>query len=67
MREVTERTEGIEAGNAKLVGTDLNKIVSEASLLLDDAESYNKMSKAFNPYGNGETSKKIVEILMKLD
>ena len=67
MREVTERTEGIEAGNAKLVGTDLNKIISESSLLLDDKENYNKMSKAFNPYGDGKTSKKIVEILKKLD
>ena len=66
MRDVTERSEGIDAGNAKLVGTDLNKIVYESSLLLDNSEIYNKMSNAFNPYGDGTTSKKIVEILKEI-
>ncbi len=63
MREVTERTEGIDAGTAKLVGTDKNIIVSEVSKLLTDDNYYSKMANAVNPYGDGQTSKKIIEIL----
>jgi UDP-N-acetylglucosamine 2-epimerase (non-hydrolysing) len=63
MREVTERTEGIDAGTAKLVGSDKNKIVHETSLLLDNAVLYSKMSECVNPYGDGTTSQQIAEIL----
>ncbi len=63
MREVTERTEGIEAGTAKLVGTDTEKIISETRKLLDDEEEYTKMSKSVNPYGDGKTSERILKIL----
>lgn len=63
MREVTERTEGIDAGTAKLVGSDKNKIVHETSLLLDDAVLYSGMSECVNPYGDGTTSQQIAEIL----
>ena len=63
MREVTERMEGIESGTAKLVGTDYDKIVSEAKHLLDDPDHYMAMAQAVNPYGDGTTSQQVVEIL----
>ena len=65
MRDVTERQEGVEAGTAKLVGTDFNVIVSSVNDLLDNPLEYKKMSNAINPYGNGTTSKKIMEIILK--
>jgi UDP-N-acetylglucosamine 2-epimerase (non-hydrolysing) len=63
MREVTERTEGIDAGTAKLVGTNSEVIIREASLLLDNQEAYHKMANAVNPYGDGTTSQQILKIL----
>lgn len=60
MRDTTERPEALEAGTVKLVGTDYNMIVNEVSLLLDDKEAYEKMSKAVNPYGDGLACKRIV-------
>jgi UDP-N-acetylglucosamine 2-epimerase (non-hydrolysing) len=63
MRDVTERTEGVEAGTAKLVGTSKNKIVAECQRLLDDDEAYHRMAVAVNPYGEGTTCKQIVNIL----
>ena len=63
MRDVTERQEGVEAGTAKLVGTDCEKIVSVAEELLGGGELYKSMGNAVNPYGDGTTSKKIVKIL----
>ena len=63
MREVTERTEGIEAGTAKLVGTDRNKITTEAHRLLREPEHYQQMAQAVNPYGDGTTSKQVAAIL----
>ncbi len=65
LRDTTERPEGIEAGTLKLVGTDENKIFEETKNLLTNKESYESMSKATNPYGDGTTSKKIVEIITK--
>ncbi len=65
MRNVTERTEGIGAGNARLVGTDMASIVRNALLLLRNYEVYKAMSKAGNPYGDGKTSKRIVDIVKK--
>ena len=64
LREVTERPEGVEAGSLKLVGTDRNRIVSEASQLLDDAAAYAKMAKAANPYGDGHAAERIVRALL---
>jgi UDP-N-acetylglucosamine 2-epimerase (non-hydrolysing) len=61
MRTTTERPEALEAGTVKLVGTDYNKILSEVSLLLDNAKYYETMSKANNPYGDGMACKRIVE------
>ena len=63
MREVTERIEGIEAGTAKLVGTNKENIVKEVSTLLKDKYEYNKMSTAINPYGDGKASIKIRNII----
>ena len=60
MRDTTERPEALEAGTVKLVGTDYDKIVSEVSALLDDAEYYDTMSKAVNPYGDGLACGRIV-------
>jgi UDP-N-acetylglucosamine 2-epimerase (non-hydrolysing) len=63
MREVTERQEGIEAGTAKLVGTKRESLAAAMRELLDDSAVYKQMSNAVNPYGNGTTSKQIVEII----
>lgn len=59
MRDTTERPEGIEAGTAKLVGTDRELIVREASRLLDDPDAYDAMAKAHNPYGDGKAAQRI--------
>ncbi|MTI20485.1 UDP-N-acetylglucosamine 2-epimerase (non-hydrolyzing) [Fulvivirga sp. RKSG066] len=66
MRDVTERQEGIEAGTAKLVGTDYNKIVTECEKLLNDVEYYQSMANAVNPYGDGTTSQQVLEIVKTL-
>ncbi|MBW8040397.1 MAG: UDP-N-acetylglucosamine 2-epimerase (non-hydrolyzing) [Planctomycetes bacterium] len=63
-RTMTERPEAVEAGLAKLVGTSREKILGEASRLLSDPEAYAKMSQGHNPYGDGNASKRIVNILM---
>lgn len=65
MRDTTERPEALSAGTVKLVGTNYDKIVGEVSVLLDDAEAYEKMSKAVNPYGDGLACGRIVEHLKK--
>lgn len=63
MRETTERPEALKAGTVKLVGTDKKKIVEELSILLDDEDYYDTMSKAINPYGDGKASDRIIEFL----
>jgi len=63
MREVTERQEGVEAGTAKLVGTNKEVILKEAFDLLNNKEAYENMAKAVNPYGDGTTSKQVLEIV----
>lgn len=63
VREETERPEGVEAGTAKLVGTSYEKLYSELDTLLSNDDEYNKMAKAVNPYGDGNASKKIVDII----
>lgn len=64
MRDTTERPEALDAGTVKLVGTNYDKIVSEVSMLLDDQEYYDKMSKAVNPYGDGLACGRILEWLL---
>ena len=63
MRKITERPEGIRAGTAKLVGTDSNTIYYETLNLLVNAQEYQKMAKAANPYGDGHASNRIRNIL----
>ncbi|MBC8387203.1 MAG: UDP-N-acetylglucosamine 2-epimerase (non-hydrolyzing) [Actinobacteria bacterium] len=66
MRDVTERPEGIEAGTAKLVGTNKDNIVTNTLKLLNDLNIYKKMSIVNNPYGNGRASEYILGILNKI-
>lgn len=66
MRDTTERPEGIAAGTLKLVGTDEETIYNSFKLLLENAEEYDKMSMASNPYGDGFASKRIADILVSV-
>ena len=63
MREVTERPEGVEAGTARLVGTDPERIVAESERLLSEPDTYRAMRMAHNPFGDGKAAQRIVEIL----
>jgi UDP-N-acetylglucosamine 2-epimerase (non-hydrolysing) len=63
MRDTTERPEAIEAGTVKLVGTDVNTIISQVSELLTNAQAYEKMSFAHNPYGDGKACQRIADAL----
>ncbi|MBJ9686389.1 UDP-N-acetylglucosamine 2-epimerase (non-hydrolyzing) [Burkholderia vietnamiensis] len=63
-RDTTERPEAIRAGTARLVGTDPELIVREASRLFDSASAYDEMARASNPYGDGHASERIVHALM---
>ncbi len=65
MRDTTERPEALTAGTVRLVGTDTNTIVAEASRLLDDAEAYRTMSIAHNPYGDGQACDRIAQTLVQ--
>ena len=65
MRETTERPEGIEAGNARLVGTRRDVIVDEVTRLLRYPEQCAAMAKVSNPYGDGKAAARIVEILFR--
>lgn len=61
-REVTERMESIEAGVAKLVGTDAELIIEQTSRLLDDPAAYDAMAKATNPYGDGRAAQRVARV-----
>ncbi|ATI80231.1 non-hydrolyzing UDP-N-acetylglucosamine 2-epimerase [Sphingobium yanoikuyae] len=63
MRETTERPEGVQAGTAKLVGADRNRIVREVLALLDDDAAYQAMARAHNPFGDGKAAERIAEII----
>jgi UDP-N-acetylglucosamine 2-epimerase (non-hydrolysing) len=65
MRDVTERPEGVEAGVARLVGDDAERIIEEAELLLTDHDAHAAMAQAVNPYGDGKAAKRIVSALLK--
>jgi len=66
MRNTTERPEAVDSGSVKLVGTNKELIISEVSLLIENVESYNAMSKSVNPYGDGTAGLKIVKLLKNL-
>ena len=65
LRDTTERPEGITAGTLKLVGTNEDDIYDEATILLNNKNEYDKMSKASNPYGDGNASKYIVDAIIE--
>lgn len=65
MRDTTERPEGINAGTLRLTGTDEEVIYNNFSELLNDKEAYDKMAKAVNPYGDGHSSERIADILLR--
>jgi UDP-N-acetylglucosamine 2-epimerase (non-hydrolysing) len=64
LREVTERPEAVEAGTAKVVGTDTDRIVVETLELLRNQEAYNAMSRSVNPFGDGHAAERIVGALI---
>ena len=63
LREKTERPEAVKAGTVKLVGTDEDRIVREASVLLDDRAAYDQMARVHNPYGDGRASARIASLI----
>ena len=63
MRDVTERPEAIEAGTVALVGTDSQRIIDSVDQLLGNKDSYRKMAKATNPFGDGTAAKKIINAI----
>lgn len=66
MRNTTERPEAVAAGTVKLVGTDIVRIVAEATELLDNATAYARMAEAHNPYGDGKATQRIIQRLKKI-
>ncbi|CAJ1000918.1 MAG: UDP-N-acetylglucosamine 2-epimerase (non-hydrolyzing) [Brevibacillus sp.] len=64
LRDTTERPEGIAAGTLKLAGTDEDQVFFMADQLLRDADAYDAMARAANPYGDGEASRRIVEAIL---
>jgi len=65
LRETTERPEGVDSGTAKLVGSDRELIVAEASKLLSDKNAYEAMANKVNPYGDGNAAERIVDAMSK--
>lgn len=63
MRTTTERPEAVDAGTVRLVGTDRGRIVSECNRLLDDNTAYDSMSRAHNPYGDGQSAQRIAALV----
>lgn len=64
LRTETERPEAVTAGTVKIVGTDKQTIIDEATKLLTDEKAYGEMSKAANPYGDGKASERIVNAIL---
>jgi len=64
LRRTTERPEGVDAGTARLVGTDRKEIVAQASRLLENRAAYDEMSHAANPYGDGHSAERIAQALL---
>jgi len=62
-RDTTERSEALDAGAAKLVGTRKEEIIKESERLLNDSDSYHRMSKVQNPFDDGHACERIIEAL----
>lgn len=67
LRDTTERPEAVAAGTVRLTGTDVERIVAEASLLLSDQAAYDAMAFSHNPYGDGKACARIIDILNESD
>jgi UDP-N-acetylglucosamine 2-epimerase (non-hydrolysing) len=65
LRNTTERPEAVEAGTARLVGTEVSAIVSACEQLLTDPDAYRAMAQARNPFGDGHASERILNVLAK--
>lgn len=65
LRDKTERPEALEAGTARLVGTDPQRIVAEASRLLEDDRAHQAMAAVENPFGDGRAAERIVDLLLE--
>ena len=65
MRDTTERPEAVDAGTVKLVGTDKRMIIDNVSTLLTDERTYNTMSTAINPYGDGKACGRIITVCLR--
>ncbi len=65
LRELTERPEAVEAGVAKVVGTQTDRIVNETFRLLDDPQEYARMARPVNPYGDGHAAERIAQALLQ--
>jgi UDP-N-acetylglucosamine 2-epimerase (non-hydrolysing) len=63
LRKTTERSEAIDAGTAKLIGTNASEILASATELLANQDSYNQMAEAINPFGDGKASQRIRNII----
>jgi UDP-N-acetylglucosamine 2-epimerase (non-hydrolysing) len=64
LRDVTERPEAVEAGAARVVGTNSDRIGIEVRRLLDDGIAHQRMAQALNPYGDGRATERIVRTLL---
>ena len=62
IRDTTERPAAVDAGTVKLVGTDQQKIIDEATILLDSQDAYSAMARAINPYGDGKAASHLVSL-----
>jgi len=67
MKEVTEWPEAVEAGTSKLLGTNVEKVVTETERILTDSEYYLSISRAHNPYGDGKASDRIIDVFTNLN
>ncbi len=66
LREKTERPEGVVAGTAKVIGTQVDRIIEESERLLTDEAEYKKMSRTSCPYGDGRAARRIVEYILQM-
>ncbi|MBQ1417500.1 MAG: UDP-N-acetylglucosamine 2-epimerase (non-hydrolyzing) [Selenomonas sp.] len=64
LRDTTERPEAVAAGTVKLIGTDSERVYSEAKTLLTDKEEYSRMAESVNPYGDGKASARIIQAIL---
>lgn len=63
LRDTTERPEAVKAGTVRLVGTGQQDVLNHTRELLDDPGAYKKMAEAVNPYGDGQASRRIVQVI----